>query len=303
MQINHEFIAILFLLFFLIFNLHVIYDLRLKNIFTVFSVFIYILFVRLRDSNGDIGIYLSSIDSIDFSLYFMKEPIFWIYIWFIKIIFGGKLVFIVSDIIMCVVCAKILKLKSLPLYYLPVFFILFFSFLGHQNIYRQWVATLFFILFFDKKYFNMFFIFIHNFLLLPVIVNFIKNKKIIVFIFLCLTYFLLNMIPIGYTVVETGNDSVVMLCVLSILYLYFLNNFSIHYKIIYFINIMFCVCILIVFQFSSTYSERYFYFFFVFIAVEILSILSRSRYKIYSSIFVLINTLPIFFTSLNSFIF
>lgn len=104
------------------------------------------LIVRLK-FDGDIEDYAQSMSYDSLSLYFLREPVVWFgQRWLYSILKSEYLVFFVCDFIMGIILYKSLRNVRAPQY---IFFsvLAFFPFLlGMQNVYRQWVACLIFML-------------------------------------------------------------------------------------------------------------------------------------------------------------
>lgn len=80
------------------------------------------------------------------SFYFLREPFFWGIIQIGHILgFSSQIYFLIIDFLILVLVSLALKRLEVPNYFIALFFITFFSLIGIQNIYRQWLATSFLI--------------------------------------------------------------------------------------------------------------------------------------------------------------
>ena len=84
------------------------------------------------------------------SFYFLREPFFWGIIQIgHKLGFSTQIYFLIIDVLIIILVSLALKRLEVPNYFIAIFFIAFFSLIGIQNIYRQWIATSFLIIFYS----------------------------------------------------------------------------------------------------------------------------------------------------------
>lgn len=104
------------------------------------------LVVRLR-YDFDIQVYTIAMESIDLDFYYLKEPVVWYIQAFLYSLFGSSYyVWILCDMLVFVALFVALRRFGVPQYAFFAIMVYFPFVLGMQNIYRQWVASIFLIL-------------------------------------------------------------------------------------------------------------------------------------------------------------
>ncbi|MBS9866978.1 EpsG family protein [Vibrio alginolyticus] len=161
---------------------------RLYFFLTFFLFFIYSIVTRYSGFDIDINTYASSLKSEVFSLYYLKEPVYWVssrYIY--KITQSPEITFILYDIISFVLVLKARKNMKLPQYF-PYLFLLFFpAVMGINNVYRQYLSYTIFLYFtsllfvgsgfIKKSFFILLSVLTHNVSALFAPLFFTLNKK------------------------------------------------------------------------------------------------------------------------------
>lgn len=107
--------------------------------------FILSLVVRI-EFDEDIKIYASSMSYTSLSIYYIREPVFWLgQRYLFEYINNSYIVFVVYDVVAGIVLFKAFSNLKVPRYaYFGI--LIFFPFiLGMQNIYRQWLASIIFL--------------------------------------------------------------------------------------------------------------------------------------------------------------
>lgn len=104
--------------------------------------------VRFSGFDSDIANYVRYLSYDSLSFYYYKEPFYWLGSRYIYRFIGmPELVFIFYDILFVLILLYITKVQSLPKYF-PYLLLLFFPILmGMQNVYRQFIACGFLLLF------------------------------------------------------------------------------------------------------------------------------------------------------------
>ncbi|RBP77387.1 EpsG-like putative glucosyltransferase [Shewanella putrefaciens] len=185
-----------------------------KVLYFLISFFLlisYSVVVRLAGFDADIGNYSEFLKVDSFSIYYLKEPIYWLGSRYLFKLTGSEFfVFFFYDLIfiglLLISCGKL----NLPRYFPFVFFLFFPTVLGMQNVFRQFIASGFLILllslaFTGAKYRYRFFVLLlatltHNVSLLfsPLVFISQNQKKFNLFFFVsCFGVFLLLPIAAG----------------------------------------------------------------------------------------------------------
>lgn len=117
--------------------------------FSMALFFLYSLVVRNAGFDADIGNYKDYLEINSFSIYYLKEPVYWLGSRFIYEVTGSPFaVFIFYDVIFFGLILYVTYKAELPRYF-PYAVLLFFpSVLGMQNVFRQFIASGFLLLFF-----------------------------------------------------------------------------------------------------------------------------------------------------------
>lgn len=107
--------------------------------------FILVLLVR-SEFDFDINTYAKTMPSSSFSLYYIREPVVWFgQRYLFRLMQDAFLVFVAFDMLVGFILYKSLRKFDVPQYaYFSI--LIFFPFvLGMQNVYRQWVSSVFFL--------------------------------------------------------------------------------------------------------------------------------------------------------------
>lgn len=304
---NFELTLFIFLYFFLIFNIHVKYHIAIKNYLTFLLLLAYIVAVRYTNLDGDMSVYFDSVGQSRFDLYYLKEILFWLLIDFSTFFTKSELLFVVSDLVVLILISRILFQKQISFYMAPLFFILFFFFLGHQNVYRQWIATLLVIYFIQHKSLMSFIaILFHNstaITLYAFYVSLLSKYRILMLAAFAVFLFMLSLVPKGYADVNTGSNLVLPLAGLSLLYISVTYVFDSRFKqLCWFLFLFWCFAMLSSSALSSTYIERIFYMLLGICTPYLLVSLLKFKYRIFLSIFITLNFIPTFLTGIKVFI-
>ncbi|RIH70361.1 hypothetical protein BJG01_08310 [Vibrio splendidus] len=100
--------------------------------------------VRFSGYDRDMVVYELSMVSESLNIYYLKEPVFWVFSRFLYDLFGkSQYVFIFYDVVSFVLLASYIKKSNLPIYTLLLFLCFFPSMMGMQNVYRQYLASIF----------------------------------------------------------------------------------------------------------------------------------------------------------------
>lgn len=124
---------------------------KLYEFFTFFSFLGLSFVVRYSGFDGDIEVYATALSSTSLSLYYLKEPVFWIFSRYVFEFLGSQeLVFVFFDTIVFSIILYVRNRLCLPKYF-PYLVVLFFpSVMGMQNVYRQFIASGFLLMFFSQ---------------------------------------------------------------------------------------------------------------------------------------------------------
>ena len=145
----YELVYYLFLVF--IGVLFCVKGLRSENYYffiTLFLFAIYSVITRYSGFDIDIKIYAKSLKSESFSLYYLREPVYWIPSRCIyKITQSQEITFIIYDIISFSLVLKARKNMNLPQYFPYLFLLSFPAVMGINNVYRQYLSYTIFIYF------------------------------------------------------------------------------------------------------------------------------------------------------------
>lgn len=123
------------------------------TLYKVLSFCLFISFSAVTRFSGfdiDMQTYSIALKSDSYSIYYLKEPVYW---FFSRIIFwvlqSEELTFVFFDIISFYLIFKSKELLKMPQYF-PYLLILFFPMvMGLNNVYRQYLSVTFFIYFFS----------------------------------------------------------------------------------------------------------------------------------------------------------
>ncbi len=121
---------------------------KLYSIFTFILFLVYSIITRYSGFDIDMNTYSNALRSEYFSLYYLKEPVYWItsrYVY--KVTQSPEITFIIYDMISFLFILKARKNMKLPQYF-PYLFLLFFpAVMGFNNVYRQYLSYTIFIYF------------------------------------------------------------------------------------------------------------------------------------------------------------
>jgi hypothetical protein len=121
--------------------------------FCAVIIILYSIVVRYSGFDIDMIIYASAIESDSYSIYYLKEPVYWLSS---RILFdlydSPELVFITFDLFILFICYSAFNRLRLPFYAFLLFVVFFPTLMGMQNIYRQFIATGFLISSFSFAY-------------------------------------------------------------------------------------------------------------------------------------------------------
>lgn len=161
---------------------------RLYSVITFILFTLYSIITRYSGFDIDMNTYAYSLEIDSLSLYYLKEPVYWISSRYVYDITNSpELTFIFYDLISFLFILKLRSNFKLPQYF-PYLLILFFPFImGFNNVYRQYLSYCFFLYFFslnfiainliNKWFFLLVAIFTHNMAALFAPLAFIVNKK------------------------------------------------------------------------------------------------------------------------------
>ena len=108
---------------------------------TLFLFTIYSIITRFSGFDIDINTYASALKSELFSLYYLKEPVYWLssrYLY--KITQSPEVTFIIYDVISFMLVLKARKNIGLPQYFTYLFLLFFPAVMGINNVYRQYLS-------------------------------------------------------------------------------------------------------------------------------------------------------------------
>lgn len=179
------------------------------NAFTFVTLLSFSFTVRLSGFDADMGNYEQYLSYNSFSIYYLKEPIYWLGS---RVLYdltdSAEFVFIFYDIIFFILIIVVRTKLQLPKYF-PFLLVLFFpTVLGMQNVFRQFIASGFLLLLFSQVIASqklslrcMTFLFAglsHNvsFLFLPLMFLNVKNRKVPP-LFLASSLAILALLPIA----------------------------------------------------------------------------------------------------------
>ena len=113
----------------------------------IITIFICIAFdwtFRLTEPDFDLAVYEGMMDSSSLSLYFIKESASFLTMRFLFDLLGNaNYVFFTIDTILIILTGFVFWSVRFPIYGLPLFFFNFVMIMGHQNVYRQFMAMIF----------------------------------------------------------------------------------------------------------------------------------------------------------------
>ena len=275
--------------------------------------------------DSDIITYANRMDGSSLAIYYIREPVVWLGHRFIfELTKDAFTVFVFFDVILGIILFKALRNFNVPQY---AFFsvLVFFPFvLGMQNVYRQWVANIFFLYCFSflwnqrknvKAYtFFVFSVLSHNIALIFIPLLFIKHRKRFgSLVFLLSFVFSFIVIYIGSQIkspASTGSDLSLLYLFLQLFFLFlvllldkgvFLRIRKLEYKLLLSLFIITFMATLLL---SSAYIERVSMFCLI-VTYPFLINLFEERIKpkvIIRIIFVILGFVPILFTSVSRFI-
>lgn len=241
------------------------------NRYIIFITYLSVILVtRLSPPDTDIITYMSSMKSISFQFYYLKEP----FVWFLQshlysLLKNEVIVFILTDILVFYILYKCLYELNSPLYLYLSVVLIFFVFLGYQNIYRQFFASIFVFYFFVMFYkFNrlslrsaLFAILSHNSSLIFLTSVFSSSKKYLIFIFVCTLPFILLFVSNFKSSGATGRSFEFLYFIIILLYFSFyilLRRFIIKKNDTLFVFLSLCTysSFCFIFLLSSLSAER-----------------------------------------------
>lgn len=113
---------------------------------TTSLLIVYSLTIRFSAFDLDINVYANSMESSKVSLYYFKEPVFWLGSRILYQILGSKeLVFCFYDLLCFSLILFAQERLKFPRYFIFIVLIFFPSVMGMQNVYRQFIACSFLI--------------------------------------------------------------------------------------------------------------------------------------------------------------
>lgn len=102
----------------------------------------YVISIRISGFDGDITIYAKALSSESFSLYYLKEYLYWLGSRYIYTIINNEVLsFIIIDLLIVSILFNSLKLFSAPKYSYFLILIIFPVIFGFQNTYRQLIGS------------------------------------------------------------------------------------------------------------------------------------------------------------------
>jgi hypothetical protein len=108
------------------------------------SFLLYSYFSRFSGFDVDLVQYTYAMQSDTYSIYYLKEPIFWLGSRVLFSLFNSaEWVFITFDMLCFYVVLKSIEISEKPKYLIVILFIFFPSVMGLQNVYRQFLAVSF----------------------------------------------------------------------------------------------------------------------------------------------------------------
>lgn len=120
------------------------------------------------------------------NLYYLREPVYWLLSKYLYDLIGDtRVVLVLIDVIFFTIILIAFYKKNIQTYFIFLFFCFFVSILGFQNVYRQYLATIFIVLtlflvdvkFMKKSFLILFATLIHNVSILFFPLIFINEKK------------------------------------------------------------------------------------------------------------------------------
>ena len=210
----------------------------LYNVVSLFFLIGWSVVVRYSGFDLDMNNYANSLHGVSFSLYYLKEPVFWFGSYYLHELIGSEeLVFVVYDSVSFIILLHVRKKWCLPKYF-PFLWICFFpTVMGMQNVYRQFLSYHFLLYFFYLSYhssseFKRYVILLlggltHNvaFLFSPILFAFNKNKNVSV-LFLFLSMSVLLLLPLALSS-KSSSDTGVLGAEVYLIVMAFLLLFSI----------------------------------------------------------------------------
>ena len=111
-----------------------------------FIVYAILVVIVRSEFDVDINTYARAMEDISFSLYYIREPVVWIgQSLFFRLVGSSYLVFLFYDLIAAMFLFSALVNLNVPKYSFFGILLFFPFFLGMQNIYRQWFASVLFL--------------------------------------------------------------------------------------------------------------------------------------------------------------
>lgn len=208
---------------------------------TLFLFTIYSIITRFSGFDVDINTYASALNSELFSLYYLKEPVYWLssrYLY--KITQSPEVTFIIYDVISFMLVLKARKNIGLPQYFTYLFLLFFPAVMGINNVYRQYLSYTVFLYFsslliirsgfIKKTFFILLSVLTHNVSALFSPLFFTLNKKRQISfrsVFLYLSVIILLPFALGSkSNSDTGQLGVgVYLFVMGIMFIFYISSY------------------------------------------------------------------------------
>lgn len=290
---------------FLLFNIIVRYNNNIKSLLTFLILIFHILIVRTSGFDGDISVYMDGFHQDRSEIYYLKEILFWLILDFYGYLLDDSFVFLILDYSVLILIFAICKKVKIRYYYAPMFFVTFFNILGHQNIYRQWLASMIFIYFFANRSKFIYFIpAVHNALAAFVGAIFLKSSKYSIFalLLLPLTVYVVSLyLPPDYQEVHTGASFVLPLNLFMVMNFIILKSLSSDDRVVkFFLYTALMVAASSIFL-SSAFAERMVYLYLSLIMpFTLFELNKKSKMLTLGYCFILI--VPSYFTSVMLFL-
>ncbi|MBU3004208.1 EpsG family protein [Paraglaciecola arctica] len=107
----------------------------------------YFIVVRYSGPDHDISTYYDMMSSANMSIYFFKEPIFWLGSRYLYLYINDhETVLLCFDTVSILAVIRATKNFGLPKYFIFLWFLFFAVLMGYQNVYRQFLSICFFFL-------------------------------------------------------------------------------------------------------------------------------------------------------------
>ncbi|MGY3727794.1 MULTISPECIES: EpsG family protein [Cobetia] len=109
--------------------------------------------MRYSGFDIDMNVYVSTLETNVISMYYLKEPIYWVISRYLYDLLGSpEVTFMVYDFLSFIAVLKARENIKLPQYFPFLFFLFFPSVMGINNVYRQYLSCCFFVYFMSLMY-------------------------------------------------------------------------------------------------------------------------------------------------------